>query len=383
MITLFLFTTFQQNTMKQFTLLVAFCATLATHAQTQKGNSFVSGGVGFNYQIFGLKDPIARSFAPRLDFQYGHFVRDNVALKIQTGISWQAYRGKINEYRQNQVFGNVSVLGSYYFGSNQWRAFVGGGLGTFFQNSNDNNSNNPNNSQPARNSFFPVFEVGGIYFVNQHLALQAKTQSNVMPFELGGLSVGLVYWLKPQNFSVDNTNTPSTLAKGNWVIGGSFGSENVRTGSFNNGGQTVTRKDREFKMSASLGKFVRNRTIVGLELGYTSNKTRFPDRDSKSVNYALGVFLKNYWSPSRLTPFASYGLQFQRNTNDGIALGNQYEANVNIGLAYLISPRFILEANLLRFNQTYLVSINGDYAQYSGDMRGALSNGFTLQYVFK
>lgn len=368
--------------MKQFTLLVAFCATLATHAQTQKGNSFVSGGVGFNYQIFGLKDPQIRSFAPQFNLQYGHFVRDNVALKIQTGIFWQAFRSKINEYRINQVSGNVSVLGSYYFGSNQWRAFVGGGLGTSFQNSNDNNSNNPNNSQSARNSFFPVFEVGGIYFVNQHLALQARTQSNVVPFELGGLSVGLVYWLKPQKFEVDNTDKLSTLAKGNWVVGGSFGGDNTRSESFNNG-RRIIQTESEFQMSVSFGKFVRNRTIVGLELGYTSSKSGIPNTESKSANYALGVFLKNYWSPSRLTPFTSYGLQFQRNTFNGIAGSNQYEVKVNLGLAYLISPRFILEANLLRFNQTYLASINSDYTQYGGNIRGALSNGLTLQYVFK
>jgi len=252
---------------------------------------------------------------------------------------------------------------------------VGGGLGTSFLDSKIRTPNNTNWQSSSQNSFYPVFEVGGIYFVNRHLALQARAQSRAMPLELGNFSVGLVYWLKPQNFAVDNTNTPSTLAKGNWLIGGSLGGESNSDNSDQN--------ENKFQISARFGKFVRDRTIVGLELSYESRSGRFRFSDNRSRNYALGVFLKRYWLPNRLTPFSSYGLEFQRNTNGETAFVNQYEANVNLGLAYLISPRFILEANLLRFNQRYTTYPNSDYAQYDGSIRGSLSNGFTLQYVFK
>ena len=370
--------------MKRFTFLVALCAAFTAHAQTQKGNSFVSGSASFSHEVSGPKSAQRRTFLPQLDLNYGYFVRDNVALKVETGVLWQTYRSNMNGYRQNTLSGNVSVLGSYYFGNSQLRGFVGGGLGTSFRAANTNNSNNLITSESSQNSFYPIFEAGGIYFVNRHFALQARAQSRAMPFASASFSAGLVYWIKPQNFAVSNTNTPPTLAKGNWVVGGSFGSESNLENATNGTVKTRDQKNTTSQVRASLGKFVRDRTIVGLELGYESGSTRFTDRDFKNKNYALGVFLKQYWSPNRLTPFSSYGIKFQRNTSGGAASSNQYEANVNLGLAYLISPRFILEANLLRFNQTYTSAIGGGgYTAYSGNIRGSLSNGFTLQYVFK
>ena len=381
-ITLYLFTTTQQNTMKSFTLFIALCVAFTAHAQTQKGNSFVSGGVAFNHRVLTFKDPQFRTFAPQFNLEYGHFVRDNVALKVQTGASWEIIRSSQNEYKENRVFWNARVLGSYYFGSNQWRGFVGGGLGTSLQNTRGNSST-VFASRSARNNFYPVFEVGGIYFVNRHLALQVSTQSIAMPFELGSFSAGLVYWLKPQKFVIDNTNVPNTLAKGNWVIGGSFGGENNSNDATNRGVKIIDQKNSTFQVRASIGKFVRDRTVVGLELNYLSSKTKLTLSDSKNVNYGVGVFLKRYWSPNHLTPFSSYELKFQRNTNGETAFSNQYEANVNLGLAYLISPRFILEANLFRLNQTYLVAVNNDFTEYGANIRGALTSGFTLQYVLK
>lgn len=368
--------------MKRFTLLVALCAAFTAHAQTQKGNSFVSGSASFSHQVFGPKSAQRRTFAPQLDLNYGYFVRDNLALKVETGVLWQTYRSNMNEYRQNMLSGNVSVLGSYYFGNSKLRGFVGGGLGTSFRAMNSNSPNDMFTSESSQNSFYPILEAGGIYFVNRHLALQARAQSRALPFESASFSAGLVYWIKPQNFAVSNTNTPPTLAKGNWVAGGSFGNESNLENATNRTGKIRDQKNNTFQVRASLGKFVRDRTIVGLELGYGSSSTRFTDRDFKNKNYALGVFLKQYWSPNRLTPFSSYGLKFQRNTFEGTLLYNQYEANVNLGLAYLISPRFIVEANLLRFNQTYMAYTSSSNA-YSGNISGSLSNGFTLQYVFK
>jgi|GEM_PF-7009989 len=51
--------------MKQFTLLVALFAAFAAHAQTQKGNSFVSGSASFSHQVSGfLKEQKTRIFVP-------------------------------------------------------------------------------------------------------------------------------------------------------------------------------------------------------------------------------------------------------------------------------------------------------------------------------
>ncbi|WP_428653532.1 hypothetical protein [Runella sp.] len=391
--------------MKQLFTFVSLLFSLHVFSQTEKGNSFISGNISTRYSVYTPPNGStakSNTFSISTGISYGKFVRDNIVWRTDISESFDRIYGK-NGSGSNQTITtsipntniSLSSVGLYYFGKERWRGFVGGGVSAHGYFSNIETTTNGVNSRQKRSEFSvtPVFEAGAVYFLNKHLALQLAAATNYFPINISGFSSGLLYWIKPTTFEID-PNEFTTLQKGRWMLGAGFGINTERYKN-NNPYYSSTNEERTQRNSIGIeiGKFIKDRTLVGLQLGYSTSKNVYvynnnliPNQEGKGMTFSGGIFLKKYLIPARFTPYFGIGVNYMRtkstyssgNSIDGSSYANIYELNPNIGLAYVISNHFLVEAQLASLYLNY----TPEARTVSVNISGGLRPGFTLSYVF-
>lgn len=392
--------------MKNAYVFLLIFAALQVCGQTEKGNSLLSGSFSTRYETMFREtsyDSKVSNTSIGLGLSYGKFVEDNMLWEgslYQTNLFTGAKSGRNSSDRYqlaNITFG-IGTGGTYFFGKNQWRGFVGAGVNvsTSFYNSETKSSTNASsNSKRTSVSVSPIFKAGAIYFIDKHWALQLATSSNSFPISFSGASLGLLYWVRPTSFRVEEASF-STLQKGNWSIGIDAGLSSLNQKENNSFVNNYKKLDEEsnYQLGIKLGKFVANRTIVGVKASTSFNKdkeeyvTANSNYTQSSRFFSGGVFVKRYLATSRFTPFVETSFDFTRINSKQESIGfvgdahvNTYQLGVNAGVAYLISNRFLVEAEFAEFNVQYNAPSAG-VETLSTVVRGQLSPSFTLSYVF-
>ena len=386
-----------------FTLSLLLLAT-AAFAQTEKGNSFVSGNISTGYSAYiPPKNASNKSnnFSISTGISYGKFVKDNIVWRIDVSetfnrIFWQNGSGPTQTIGTTQPNTSISLrsLGLYYFGKDRWRGFVGGGIKANGNFSKTEITNSGDNRSQKRSSLSvnPVFEAGAVYFFNKQLGLQLAATANSFPIDISGFSTGFLYWIKPTSFDIDSKEF-TTLQKGRWMLGAGFGINTERYKN-NNPYQSTTNEEsgNGGNVNIELGKFIKDRTKIGLSLGYSLSKNiqsysdPISSLENKARNFSAGIFLKRYIIPARFTPYFGVGINYFRvenkqlisNSDDIIFHNNSYGLDSSIGLAYVISNHFLVEAQLASLYLNYTPKAKTISANLSGGLRPNLR----LSYVF-
>lgn len=383
-----------------FTLSLLLLAT-AAFAQTEKGNSFVSGNIstGYSANIYPKDNPNkSGTFSLSSGISYGKFIKDDILWRIGVSETFSKYRLESNNAKFTNPYGSLSISSSglYFFGKERWRGFVGGGLsisGSFFNIKQSVDGRQDLTSKERNFSIQPIFEAGALYFFNKHLAIQLATSSNTFPLNSYGFSTGLLYWIKPTSFEAE-TKELSILNKGRWTSGAGFDvdTRRLRNNLANQSSNPMQTGESETNISLQVGKFIKNKTMIGVRMGYSKNYSEVistPQISTKRSMYRVGIFRKKYLFATRLTPYWEVELNYIRNnqeqkdaSNFSTTHFNTFELRPNLGLAYLISNHFLVETQLADLLVSYGTQANSEYKNWSANLSGGLRPNLRLSYVF-
>lgn len=131
--------------------------------------------------------------------------------------------------------------------------------------------------------------------------------------------------------------------------------------------------------------------MVGMNLGYSGGKYKQlynsgENTTNNSNNYNVGIFLKKYLLPARFTPYFGADIYYYRgvykqvsdNLGTNTSQSNSYGLGPSLGLAYLISNRFLVETQLV---DIYLAH-SAETKQWGGGLNAGFRPNFSLSYVF-
>lgn len=392
--------------MKNAYVLLLTIVALNVCGQTEKGNSFITGNFSTRFETTLKKTDYNskwRSTTVGLGLQYGKFVKDNILWEINANESIVFSRNVVgsaneNEFRlTNSSFG-IGTSGAYFFGKNQWRGFVGGGINIDFgliNSKSEDRTNTLSTSDYSNFSVNPIFKAGAIYFIDKQWALKAETNSHSFPINFSGVSLGLLYWVRPTSFRVEEA-TLSTLQNGNWVVGLDAGLSLLQQKNNNTLGSNyrIGNNESNYRFGVKVGKFVKDRTVVGVRasVGLAKDKERYTNSSGDFTRtheqYSGGIFVKRYLAKSRFTPYIESSLNFMRfnSIDKGSSTNSTYHTNTyqlgsSVGLAYLISTRFLVEAELADLSIQYNSPFSSQES-LSLNLSSRLSPSFMLSYVF-
>ena len=363
--------------MKHTFTFVFFVAAISVFGQTEKGNSFISGNISTRYSagIYPKEWPRKSNEAGfSTGISYGKFVKDNIVWKNSLYGEFSRIFNQTNTGSQSTaiIYPNtlisLSSVGLYYFGKERWRGFVGGGLevsGTFNKTRNKETGGAMPYDYTQKNAMFtlrPVVEAGALYFLNKHLALQLSTKTNSFPINLTEFYSGLVYWIKPTSFDIEPKEL-TTLQKGRWMLGAGFGVNTTKyRNSDPNNTYTSQRTHANGNLNLQIGKLIKNRTMIGMNLGYSGGKNiQSYNSGQKTTNYSnnynTGIFLKKYLLPTRFTPYFEADIYYYRgvykqvsdNLGTNTSQSNIYGLGPSLGLTYIINNHFLVETQLADF----------------------------------
>jgi len=395
--------------MKHTFTFIFFVAAISAFGQTEKGNSFISGNISTGYSANAYpKEALRKSnyFSSSLGVSYGKFVKDNIVWRTNVYGAFSRIFEQSNSLSQttSTIYPNtviaLSSVGLYYFGKDRWRGFIGGGIdvnGTFNTTKNTETGSAFPYDYIRKNSGFaikPLFEIGALYFFSKHLALELSATSNSFPMNTAGFSTGLLYWIKPTSFGVE-TKELTTLQKGRWMLGAGFGINTTQYRSTepinSNNSYTAKRSHDDGRLFVQIGKFIQNRTMVGVNLGYSTGKDIQSYNSGQkitnySTNYNVGIFVKKYLMPTRLTPYFGIDLSYNRaenrqvsdNLGNNSSQNNNYELGSRLGLAYIINNHFLVETQLAEFYFGH----TAESKQWGGSLNAGLRPNLSLSYVF-
>jgi outer membrane protein W len=392
--------------MKHTFTLIFLVVSISAFGQTEKGNSFISGNLSTGYSFNAYpKEAMRKSNYSSLSVgvSYGKFVKDNIVWKnsLYGGFSRNFDESNSSAQTTSIIYPNntvsISSVGLYYFGKDRWRGFVGGGIsgnGSFYKTiSRQTGGTLPYDYTQKRSNFTinPLFEVGALYFFNKHLALQLSATANSFPINLSGFSTGLVYWVKPTSFEVESKEL-TALQKGRWLLGAGFDINTSQVKNTNPNYSAIARDtENEGSVNLQIGKFVKDRTRVGVYVGYSTRKNidTFNNGQKNEIyftNYTIGLYSRKYLVPARFTPYIGFQLNYDRaeskqivnNSNMGSSHSNNYSLGSSLGLAYIISNHFLVEAQLAEFNLNH----RPESKTWGANLNAGLRPNFSLSYVF-
>lgn len=373
----------------------------AAFAQTEKGNSFISGNIstGYSSNIYSKGSPYSSgTFSLSSGISYGKFIKDDILWRIGVSETFSRYLFESNNSKLINPYGSLSLssTGLYFFGKERWRGFVGGGVsisGSFYNIKQRIDDREVGKSTDTRFSVNPLFEVGAVHFFNKHLAVQFSATSTSFPLNVSGFSTGLLYWIKPTSFDGE-TKALSVLDKGRWTLGVGFDVDTRRATQnlINQSSNSSETNENEANISLQVGKFVKNRTLVGFGIGYNKNSSQVISAQNSTTDrsvYRGGIYMKKYLFATRLTPYWGVELNYMRSNQkqkDASANStghfNTFELRPNIGLAYLISNHFLVETQLADLLLNYNTQANSEYKNWSANLSGGLRPNLRLSYVF-
>ena len=363
-------------------------------AQTQKGNGIVGGGVSLGYgnSRFGVQASAGNrlSFTGSLNMEYGRFVADNWMLGAEVEFSRQAYRIEtgINRTlvnRNSDTDVSINPFVRRYWAIGPFLLFGGGGIQVSTVNNFVYNTiRGPNNAgvevRTNRYTVQPTLEVGGTYFLSNRLALQGTISANSLPIPASHIGVGLVYWTGPSGTGATNSETSlTTTNQGKWVLEGGFNvGGSKQDGVVNSQNET----GNVVNLNISVGRFISKNTLLGVGLGLSTNTRKFSTTSTFTYQtYSIAPYLQRYLSNRRLTPYLRGTVLYSsdRQTDFEQRIGS-LQGNLGLGLAYLISNRFIVETSLANASYQF-IEYNKDNRFRAANLSAQLGSGFSLRYV--
>lgn len=385
-----------------YVFLLIFSA-LSVCGQTEKGNSFIAGNLSTRVESIlqsksGEYSGKWRTFSLESRLSYGKFVKDNILWEVNVNERFNSSLSESSQANYRSRGGmtdlGVGTSGAYYFGKDRWRGFVGAGVNVSVS-FNDSETKSDGVLMSSYNSsnvnIAPLFKAGAVYFFDKHWAIQVATGSNSFPIEIYGVSAGLLYWIKPTSYRAEDTKF-STLQKGRWMLGTNIGFQALQAdnrGSSSN--YLKSNNEKTFEAGLSVGKFVSNRTLVGVRSNYSSftDKEEYSNLEKsnqKRETITGSLFVKRYLASSRFTPYWETSLDYirtniKRQTSSAYTSSshdNVYQVRSSLGLAYIVSNHFLVETQLASIGFQYR-----DPARTLGaNLSSRLSPSFTLSYVF-
>lgn len=191
--------------MKKVLLFVAFAAiSLSSSAQFAKGDSYISGGVGFSQSKTGSASSSNYAISPN----YGYFVTNNIAVGVGLGFGGNTAKNGLGIKTANASALSAGVFARYY--TTPSKAF------SFFGNAGVNYTSNTDKipATSVKTSGFGISVAPGIsYFVSNRLAIEStvgslgystskadltgavSTNNFGLNLNLSSISFGLVYKL--------------------------------------------------------------------------------------------------------------------------------------------------------------------------------------------
>lgn len=366
-----------------------FCSGLA-QAQTQKGNGILGGGIRLGYTLQkgeSYKDPV---ISPRVNLQFGKFVADNWMLGIKLGLSGQYSRSVFIPNRSVFRWGNETRPSVNPFFRRYWSVgpvlfFAGAGIqmdyGRIFSKTANNSTREISTYKSANSSLNATVEAGGTYFLSNRLALQGAISGIGLPIPASSIGLGLVYWTGPNGSGKENTESALTPTQaGNWVIEGGFSGNKSRQVTIVPTRYTETTTNN-LSINASIGRFIADNLLLGVGLGFSSQKSELPSPFGPNQTYSVSPFLQKYLTNRRLTPYVRGSVLYSNSgatgADDRI---NSIQGVLALGLAYRISNRFLAETSL--GNVSYqLLQFNTDNKLHAVNLSAQLGSGFSLRYV--
>jgi hypothetical protein len=379
---------------RKILLAVGLLYVASAQAQTQKGNGILSGGISAGYEVSkqNQSDTKYTSTPVSVNGTYGKFMADN----WMGGIEAQ-YTGRFNRQVSRSQYSpdiiNKSVGQSFsikpfvrrYWSVGPVLLFAGAGLRLSY-NYTDNQTKNGDDvaadSFSKEYSVNPEFTIGANYPLSNRLALQGSANSTILPVSASTIGLGLVYWTGPSGTGGSNLESTLTATqKGNWVVEGGFtvGGSNVENTIIQQA--PVSTKDSYVSINASIGHFVADNTLIGVGIGYATYTRKGNNSDQPwQQTYYLAPFVKRYFGTRRLRPTASAAVSINSYRTEGDDPRTPVQVNLGVGLAYLISNRFIVETSLGNLSYSFVKNGEGSTSQ-AVNLSGQLGSGFSVRYV--
>lgn len=380
--------------MKNVLLLAGLCALpVLTQAQTEKGQGIWTGNLSFSYgsakQNQNKFNSFYRTSGGGLSFNRGVFLKDNwlaggvIDLSLSNTHSRYFNSSYPDGVKQTILTTGIGGFVRRYWGKEAWRIFLGGELSFEYALTQYKGTNV---SDADVNSFTikPVAQVGGNYFINSRIGLEASAFSTSFPALFNGFTIGLVILTGGSKESATKeTQDFAQTVKGRMVLGGSL-RYTTEGNQPKQPGIDATRSN-DFFLSPSVGWFVKKNLLLGVEVPLSAQL----EKGLSTFSYGIATYLKKYVSDNQLRPYVGGYISYtaSRTKLEGTINPDLNVSNIgfaiNAGLAYMLGDRFIIEGGLgyISFYKPFYPKSTGSHA-WSGGLSATLQPGFTINYVF-
>jgi hypothetical protein len=382
---------------KQLITALGLLLTSTCWAQTEKGNGIISGTVSVDYSKVNNS---GRSITPRLNLTAGRFFANNWLMGLSATGQANLLKTEPTILPNSGLFLNNTIVSTSVtpFVRRYWRFspvhfFAGAGLTVGISGSRftDLISSNPQpvfgNRRLNEVSVDPYFEAGMNYLLTNRLGLQLMATTRSIPFNVAGVSAGLVYWTGPsRRADVQREQVNPQTDKGHWLVEGNFSFSNQITKQDQSSPSTTVRMtSTTYSLNPSVGFFVTKNSLLGISvpLSVSSYKVEPSDQTTIVWNLGLSPYYQRYWLSTRITPYTRVNAKYTWNWyNTSADKVTTFGAGLNLGLAYMAGQRFIVETSLASVSFNYLTG-NTAYSNWIANITAGLTGNFAVRYAFK
>lgn len=142
-----------------------------------------------------------------------------------------------------------------------------------------------------------------------------------------------------------DTETPSPISKGNWMVGGEL--------NINDSDGNSPSYDPEIQISPTVGYFLANRFLVGSGIALTQSQfTGFSSEDFKTVTFQFTPLLRYYLGDKKVKPYLQVNGIFTRTKASGGAIPSPYTYSSSMvqgqfGLDFFLSKNAAFNLSLV------------------------------------
>ncbi|WP_128543923.1 hypothetical protein [Larkinella soli] len=372
-------------------------------AQTEPGRGLWSASL--QIQTVQLSGDYPSGYTRRdpeivLSLSHGVFLNNNwlVGGSVTGSYFKQVDFSNTSSLEQRYWRGGLSAFVRKYWGQNQWRVYVGGGIGGSVDQLNRtiSTASGVGGTETSALSYqvAPFTQLGGVYFLNSRWGFELSTTSTVFPFSFSGLTAGLVYMTgSTEADRAIQAATPPTegtqTRAGRFAVGGSLaysGVSNEENGRKGNG--------RSLSFSPSIGLFVADNLLVGIGVPFSLDRISADGASGQSttktsqISLGFAPFVRAYLSSTRLRPYVGLtalysSYSYKQDPFPREKINSTISGTLHGGLAYLLGRHFIAEANLLNLSLSKQTQNNQQKnGLWIGSIQVTSVPGFSVRYVF-
>lgn len=381
--------------------LVLVLSSILLQAQTKKGQTIFSGQFGGKYvqsQAYLVKSPQQLYNA---NIEAGYFLRDGLAVGLRLDGSFNNSRLNL-EYapellsRNRSYSAGITPFLRKYWKLSSFYLYAGGGAKMAFRGNRDEykpiTGFDSEDSRVHQFDFDTRAQLGLIYPITNRLGLEFGAESVLFPLSFNTLHIGLVLFNVGSSGESKKVITDSPLSKGRWLLSGSVQSQYNETTKTKNLNNIEKSSNRGTYLDLSGGFFLRDRLMLGIGVFAGLNdgvlsRERLGSAGTDKTPFMIGLrpFVKNYWSATKLTPYLE-GYGTFASTKSGGAPTYTYSIGANLGLAYSLSKKWLVEARLLQISggNSWLTNTEPglESSRFNIALEGGLKPNFTISYVF-